>query len=86
MTKTNDSLAGRAIKAKYGNFLKSSNRSSPSPIWRGLQWCKDTIQNSTCLSVGNGTSILVWHDPWIPGINDHKPSPRSDTIQDPNLK
>ncbi|XP_031374099.1 uncharacterized protein LOC116188763 [Punica granatum] len=86
LTKTNISLAGRAIKAKYGNFLKSSNRSSPSPIWRGLQWCKDTIKNNTCFSVGNGTSILVWHDPWIPSINDHKPSPRSDTFQDPNLK
>ncbi|PKI67893.1 hypothetical protein CRG98_011489 [Punica granatum] len=46
LTKTNNSLADRDIKAKYGNFLNSVNRSSPSPIWKGLQWCEDIIQSN----------------------------------------
>ncbi|PKI78587.1 hypothetical protein CRG98_000964 [Punica granatum] len=86
LTITSNSLAGKAFKAKYGNFLNTSNRSYASLIWKGLQWCKDTVQNSICFSVGNGTSISIWHDPWIPGLNDNKPSPRFDTSRDPNLK
>ncbi|PKI61659.1 hypothetical protein CRG98_017883 [Punica granatum] len=86
LTKTNNNLAGRAIKAKYDNFLNTSNCASSTPIWKGLQWCKDTIPDSTCFSVGNCTTISAWLDPWIPGMNDHKPSPKTKTVQDPNLK
>ncbi|PKI72641.1 hypothetical protein CRG98_007018 [Punica granatum] len=81
-----DSLAGKAFKAKYGNFLTSSNRSSASPIWKGLQWCKETIQASTCCTVGSGFTISAWFDPWIPSIANHKPSPRLNVLQDPALK
>ncbi|PKI38034.1 hypothetical protein CRG98_041564 [Punica granatum] len=50
LTKTNNNLVGRAVKAKYGNFLNSFNRTYPSPIWKGLQWCKDTIQENQEIS------------------------------------
>ncbi|PKI59227.1 hypothetical protein CRG98_020390 [Punica granatum] len=86
LTKGNGSLAGRAFKAKYGNFLNSPNCPSASPIWKGLQWCKDTIQASTCFSIGNGSSTSAWLDPWIPGTVNFKPTPRVDVFQDPALK
>ncbi|PKI49597.1 hypothetical protein CRG98_029987 [Punica granatum] len=86
LTKSNNSLAGRAMRAKYGNFLNTSNRSSPSPFWKGLKWCKDTIKRCTCFSVRNGLSISAWHDPWIPSMNNHKPLPRHNATQDPDLK
>ncbi|XP_031405734.1 uncharacterized protein LOC116214473 [Punica granatum] len=86
LTKGNDSLAGKAFKAKYGNFLNSSNRSLASPIWKGLQWCKETIQVSTCCTVGSGSTISAWFDPWIPSMDNHKPSPRLNVLQDPALK
>ncbi|PKI46656.1 hypothetical protein CRG98_032998 [Punica granatum] len=86
LTKSNNSLAGRAMKAKYGNFLNPSNRSSPSPIWKGIQWCKDTIQAGTLFSVGNDSSISAWLDPWIPSTHDHKPSPNTNVIPNSELK
>ncbi|PKH47875.1 hypothetical protein CRG98_050412 [Punica granatum] len=84
LTKSNESLASRALKAKYGNFLNSTNRSSPSSIWKGLRWCKNTIQNSTCFSIGDGATTSVWIDPWIPGKLGHKASPKTNVV--PNLE
>ncbi|PKI46926.1 hypothetical protein CRG98_032737 [Punica granatum] len=57
LTNSNNSLAGRAIKAKYGNFLNSVNHNSPSPIWKCLRWCKDTIQQ--LLSIYYGTHVTM---------------------------
>ena len=37
-----------------------------------------TDPKSTCYIIGDGTSVNVWEDPWIPGVQGFKPKPQSE--------
>lgn len=55
-------------KKKYGNFLTTNNRNitNASPVWKGLNICKETLLKGACKWIGNGLNTKVWLDPWIP--------------------
>ncbi|OWM73630.1 hypothetical protein CDL15_Pgr026729 [Punica granatum] len=76
------------MKAKYGSPLAPNQRTpaSTSSIWKGLLWCRNTLQASTCFSIGNGSSTSAWHDPWIPGNPSFKPIPSIGIQVEPNTK
>lgn len=63
------SLAARVIKARYypnSSFLEASRGSNPSYIWSSLLETKDIIRRGTRWRVGNGSSIHIWGDNWLP--------------------
>lgn len=72
LTKNKSSLAMDMLKARYGNFLDSSQRlnSKHSFIWKGLMECKDTIQKGCFKRIGDGKDTKVWSDKWVPGMED----------------
>ncbi|KAL8116957.1 hypothetical protein AgCh_023219 [Apium graveolens] len=35
-------------------------------VWRGIISAKELIEEGSRIKVGNGTSINIWNDPWIP--------------------
>ncbi|KAL8116958.1 hypothetical protein AgCh_023220 [Apium graveolens] len=35
-------------------------------VWRGIKSAKELIEEGSRIKVGNGTSINIWNDPWIP--------------------
>ena len=37
-----------------------------------------TDPKSACYIIGDGTSVNVWEDPWIPGVQGFKPKPQSE--------
>ena len=37
-----------------------------------------TDPKSTCYIIGDGTSVNVWEDPWIPGVQGFKSKPQSE--------
>ena len=45
-------------------------------IWRAIEKTKNVIEKGACFLVGDGCSINVWMDPWIPWIEGFKPKPR----------
>lgn len=34
---------------------------------------KTALLKGSCFSLGNGLTIDPWHDPWVPGLQDHVP-------------
>ena len=58
-----------------GRFLRASRGGHPSRVWtslpkKGLRW-----------QVGNGNSILVWGDRWVPGLDNFSiPSPPNASV------
>ncbi|CAH9089844.1 unnamed protein product [Cuscuta epithymum] len=64
-----ESLVGKVYKARYfpkGDFLSAKIGNNPSFIWRSLFQTQDIIREGYKWRVGNGKSINIWDDPWLP--------------------
>lgn len=64
-----NSLLARTFKAKYyanTTFLDANLGSNPSFIWRSILETQTTIKRRSRWRVGDGTSINIWNDPWLP--------------------
>ncbi len=71
----------KILRAKYrvdSKWLFSSSLKFASFSWRGIEGIKSLLARGACKLVGSGDSILVWNDPWIPGLPSFKPCPRLD--------
>ena len=79
-----DSLCMNLLRSKYKvkeNWLQSEPSKNASPIWKEIEKTKPLIAKGACYLVGNGASINVWVDPWIPWLVRFKPTPKDDSIQ-----
>ena len=45
--------------------------------WKALKGVKSLLAKGTSRMVGNGDSILVWDDPWIPSTPSYSLCPQS---------
>lgn len=90
LTTNSNSLAAKAMKAKYGNFITPNNRSynSAFAIWKGLNFCKETMKKGVCKWIGTGNMTKVWTEPWIPGNieSNFLLVPLENSIQDMELR
>ncbi|GLT27734.1 hypothetical protein SLA2020_027110 [Shorea laevis] len=75
-----DSLAAQILKAKYfprTSFLTADLRPSSSLIWRSIWKSKEILKLGCKRLIGDGRSISIWDDPWLPGDTQfHVNSPR----------
>jgi hypothetical protein len=65
-----DSLCARVLKAKYfpqGDLLDTAFTGNPSSTWTAISYGLELLKKGDIYRVGNGTSIRVWRDNWIPG-------------------
>ncbi|CAL1353160.1 unnamed protein product [Linum trigynum] len=72
-----NSLIGRILKAKYfphSSILEAAMGYRPSYTWRSLLSARDLVCRGSRWRVGNGTSIRIWDDKWVPGLEGNKPS------------
>ena len=79
-----DSLCMNLLRSKYKvkeNWLQSEPSKNASPIWKAIEKTIPLIAKGACYLVGNGASINVWVDPWIPWLVGFKPTPKDDSIQ-----
>ncbi|XP_062014050.1 uncharacterized protein LOC133730487 [Rosa rugosa] len=70
------SLVSRLFKARYfphSSFLNATTPTHASACWRGIFAAKSVLQAGLRWQVGNGTSIRIWDDPWIPRPNLFRP-------------
>uniref|UniRef100_A0A803QM48 Reverse transcriptase domain-containing protein n=1 Tax=Cannabis sativa TaxID=3483 RepID=A0A803QM48_CANSA len=61
------------LKARYfpnTNFLDSGKGHRPSLVWTSISWGKELLQLGLCRSVGDGTTVSIFNDAWIPGYAD----------------
>ncbi|KAK9688730.1 hypothetical protein RND81_09G007000 [Saponaria officinalis] len=83
-----ESLVGRVLKARYfkhGSILDARRGYDPSFAWRSLWGAKSLLLDGLQWQVGNGESIRVWEDAWLPGVRGRK-VPRPNIEADPSMR
>ncbi|KAK9287687.1 hypothetical protein L1049_016125 [Liquidambar formosana] len=83
-----DSLWATVLKSKYmhqESFQSTAPSHSDSWLWRGILKSQDLVLKGACLTVGNGSSIDLWKDPWIPSIPGFLSFPRGERRLGVNL-
>ncbi|GMI72452.1 hypothetical protein HRI_000914500 [Hibiscus trionum] len=76
LTRPNGLLA-RVLKGKYfpnGSFMDSNLGSNPSYTWKSIWACRGLLEKGVSWMVGDGKSINVWNDSWVPGLKDGRVS------------
>lgn len=66
-----DSMVATIFKEKCfkgGNFLQAPVGHNSSYVWRSITKAKPSLIRGLRWRVGNGESIMVWRDKWLPGI------------------
>ena len=63
----------------YGNSLKYQSSPCASWTWKSIVNTRKILEKGACFLVGDGNSILVWEDPWIPQCPSFLPSPDPST-------
>ena len=70
-----ESLLYKCFKARYfprSNFLEASESLDCSFVWRSIMAAPHILKNGCCWRVGNGYSIRVHEDRWIPNHPTNK--------------
>ena len=70
-----DSLMAKTLKNKYfpnASFMEAKLSSTASYTWRSILSARDIIARGAIKVVGEGRSIDVWKDPWIPKLPNFK--------------
>lgn len=70
------SLWCHLLRAKYlhfGSFFSCHSRVKDSYIWKRILSTKHVLQMEACFKIGDGTSIFLWIDPWVPNIFEMVP-------------
>ncbi|KAK9671108.1 hypothetical protein RND81_12G007600 [Saponaria officinalis] len=81
MFQENNSVAQRVFKAQYyknSSILDAARGWSPSYTWRSLWGSKALLLEGLKWRVGDGRTIRVWDDAWLPG-------PSSSLVPTPQL-
>lgn len=71
-----NSLVSKVLRARYyknSDFLHASLGSNPSFVWRSILWDRQVIKAGIRWRIGNGQSILMYKDNWLPRPNTFKP-------------
>ncbi|XP_075663372.1 putative mitochondrial protein AtMg00310 [Castanea sativa] len=79
-----NSLVHKVFKEKYfagGSFWEAQVGHRPSYVWRSIMAAKDVIMRGSRWVIGNGESVHIWEDRWIPNPDSFKVvSPRGPSI------
>ncbi|KAF5445202.1 hypothetical protein F2P56_034269 [Juglans regia] len=57
---------------KFSGLLEAKLGSKPSLIWRSLWGAMNLLKEGLVWRVGNGESIKIWGDRWIPQLSSYK--------------
>lgn len=53
---------------RHGDIMTAGIGNNPSFIWRSLVWSREILENGLLWRVGNGKSIKIFEDNWVPGV------------------
>jgi hypothetical protein len=70
-----DSLVAKFLKEKYfpnGNFMDTPLGQKPSYAWRSIWNAKPLLREGLVWRVGDGKSIHIWGDKWLPTKVTHE--------------
>jgi hypothetical protein len=64
-----ESLCAQVLKAKYyphGNLADTVFSGNASSTWQAIEYGLELLKNGVIWRIGNGASVRIWRDPWIP--------------------
>jgi hypothetical protein len=64
-----DSLCARVLKTKYypqGNIIDTVFTGNPSSTWTAISYGLELLKKGMIWRIGNGESVRMWRDNWIP--------------------
>lgn len=70
-----NSLTYRVFKAKYFvdcSFMDAQVGKKPSYVWRSIMAARETVEKGSRWCIGNGRTVEIWHDRWIPTSDNFK--------------
>uniref|UniRef100_A0A803L0F3 Reverse transcriptase zinc-binding domain-containing protein n=1 Tax=Chenopodium quinoa TaxID=63459 RepID=A0A803L0F3_CHEQI len=70
-----DSLVARVLKGKYyphSSLMEAKVYSNSSYTWRSIMGARDVLWKGARKPVGNGSTVHIWKDPWVPTLPDFK--------------
>lgn len=70
-----ESLCARVLRGKYYNgkdFMTATRRRGSSHTWRAILFGREALELGLIKRVGDGESIKIWDDPWIPANYNYK--------------
>ncbi|KAL5564798.1 hypothetical protein UlMin_027962 [Ulmus minor] len=76
-----NSLCCSILNARYllhTKFLQASQSRGDSPFWKAVMATQEIIRSGSCFLVGNGDSIDIWEDPWVPSFPGFRPPPKGE--------
>ncbi|KAG8488535.1 hypothetical protein CXB51_016304 [Gossypium anomalum] len=68
-------LLAKVLKACYYPFsdiLSAKIGSYPSFTWRSICSARDLIADGILWRIGDGASVNIWNDPWLPGARNNR--------------
>jgi hypothetical protein len=79
-----DTLCAQVLKAKYfpiGTILDAKPKKDISYSWRSILRGVDLIKEGMIWHIGDGNSINIWSDPWLPRGETRRPrTPRNGSV------
>ena len=73
------SLCMDALRSKYkvrSDWLGKDLVKSASQTWKAIERLKSLVASGACFLVGDGATIDIWKDPWVPWLPCFLPKPR----------
>lgn len=62
-------FGSKVLKTKYfssTNFLNAKTKRNASFIWKSFMAVQHIIREGLIWNIGNGESVQLWHNKWIP--------------------
>jgi len=82
------SITAQIQKAKYfplSNFLESNLGNRPSFIWRSIFGARELLKEGLIWRVGDGRSIKIWGDRWLPTPVTHAVQTPINSMEDTSM-
>lgn len=70
-----DSLCARLLKGKYFHdcgFMEARNKRNASHTWWAILHGREALKKGLIKRVGDGNTIKIWEDPWVPESHDKR--------------
>ncbi|KAL5558347.1 hypothetical protein UlMin_034558 [Ulmus minor] len=73
-------LQGKYLRAASFNSVDAL--STDSAFWKAIIQSKDSLLRGACYQIGDGASINIWEDPWVPNCQAFRPRASPDHIRE----
>lgn len=83
-----DKLWVKILSKKYCSrysFFNVRKNKSDSQVWKDIVDSREIIAKGACFKVGDGCSINIWTEPWVPWIDGFRVQPKSEVEDLPSL-